>query len=70
MRESSGKEKPRHDILQRDMLQLWYGAVCKRGNLLIAVYLQVLLLTGARFEELAALKWADVNFQWCSILDS
>jgi integrase len=28
------------------------------------VYLRALLLTGARREEIAALKWADVDFQW------
>lgn len=66
-RESLGKEKRRHDVLQREMLKTWFGAVRKIGNPVIAAYLQVLLLTGARREELAALKWADVNFQWGSI---
>ena len=27
-------------------------------------HLRALLLTGARREEVAALKWADVDFQW------
>ncbi|WP_300752811.1 integrase family protein [Janthinobacterium sp.] len=67
VRESLGKEKRRHDVLQREMLQSWFSAVRKIGNPVIAAYLQVLLLTGARREELAALKWADVNFQWGSI---
>jgi integrase len=66
-RESLGKEKRRHDVLQREMLKSWFSAVRKIGNPVIAAYLQVLLLTGARREELAALKWADVNFQWGSI---
>lgn len=66
-RESLGKEKRRHDVLQREMLQAWFDAVRKIGNPVIAAYLQTLLLTGARREELAALKWADVNFQWGSI---
>lgn len=66
-RESLGKEKRRHDVLQREMLQAWFDAVRKIGNPVIAAYLQALLLTGARREELAALKWADVNFQWGSI---
>jgi integrase len=34
------------------------------GNPVISVYLQALLLTGARREELAALRWEDVDFQW------
>lgn len=66
-RESLGKEKRRHDVLQREMLQAWFDAVRKIGNPVIAAYLQALLLTGARREELAALKWTDVNFQWGSI---
>jgi len=66
-RESLGKEKRRHDVLQREMLQSWFNAVRKIGNPVIAAYLQVLLVTGARREELAALKWGDVNFQWGSI---
>lgn len=66
-RESLGKEKLRHDVLQREMLLPWFDAVRKIGNPVIAAYLQTLLLTGARREEIAALKWADVNFQWGSI---
>ena len=66
-RESLGKEKRRHDVLQREMLPSWFDAVRKIGNPVIAAYLQALLCTGARREELAALRWADVNFQWGSI---
>jgi integrase len=66
-RESLGKPKVRHDVLQREMLGSWFDAVRKIGNPVISAYLQVLLLTGARREELAALKWEDVNFQWASI---
>lgn len=66
-RESFGKEKKRHDVLQREMLLPWFDAVGKIKNPVIAAYLQVLLLTGARREELAALRWEDVNFQWGSI---
>jgi len=66
-RESLGKPQVRHDVLQREMLKSWFGAVRRIGNPVISAYLQVLLLTGARREELAALKWEDVNFQWGSI---
>lgn len=66
-RESLGKPQVRHDVLQREMLKSWFGAVRKIGNPVISAYLQALLLTGARREELAALKWEDVNFQWGSI---
>ena len=33
-------------------------------NQVISAYLQCLLLTGTRREELAGLRWDDVNFQW------
>lgn len=35
-------------------------------NPVIAAYLQALLLTGARREELAGLAWSDVDFRWKS----
>jgi integrase len=66
-RETLGKPKKRNDVLQREMLAPWFAAVRKISNPVIAAYLQILLLTGARREELAALKWNDVNFQWNSI---
>ncbi len=34
------------------------------NNRTASVYLRALLLTGARREEMAALKWVDVDFQW------
>jgi integrase len=36
-------------------------------NPILAAYLQTLLLTGARREEIANLRWEDVNFQWRSM---
>jgi len=55
------------DCLQREQLPAWFNGVQKIGNPVISTYLQALLLTGARREELAALKWTDVDFQWCSL---
>jgi integrase len=66
-RESLGKAKAKHDVLQREQLAAWFKAVRQIGNPVISAYLQSLLLTGARRNELAALKWADVDFQWNSI---
>jgi integrase len=42
----------------------WLARVRQPQNSVISAYLQCLLLTGARCEELAELKWEDVNFQW------
>lgn len=55
------------DGLQREQLQTWFDAVRRIGNPVISAYLQCLLLTGARREELAALRWVDVDFQWRSM---
>lgn len=67
VRETLGKPKVKHDVLQREQLSAWFGAVKKIGNPIIAAYLQTLLLTGARREELAELRWVDVDFQWNSM---
>jgi integrase len=55
------------DCLQREMLRPWFEQVRKIGNPIQAAYLQALLLTGARREELAGLRWEDVDFQWESM---
>ncbi|KAK42352.1 hypothetical protein BG58_04920, partial [Caballeronia jiangsuensis] len=52
------------DCLQREQLRAWFAGVREIGNPVISVYLQTLLLTGPRREELAALRWTDVDFQW------
>lgn len=55
------------DCLQREQLATWFSAVRQLDNPVITAYLQALLLTGTRREELATLRWADVDFQWASI---
>jgi len=66
-RESLGKPKVKNDVLQREQLSAWFTAVKQIGNPVISAYLQTLLLIGSRREELAALRWVDVDFQWNSI---
>lgn len=63
-REAAGKKKIKKDYIQREQLPAWFTHVRQIGNPVISAYLQCLLLTGARREELAELKWEDVNFQW------
>lgn len=63
-REAAGKKKTKNDYIQREQLAAWFTHVRQIGNPVISAYLQCLLLTGARREELAELKWDDVNFQW------
>jgi len=57
----------KNDSLRRAQIRPWFEEVQKIGNSVISAYLQCLLLTGARRNELAALRWADVDFQWKSL---
>lgn len=66
-RESLGKPKVKHDLLQREQLDAWFAAVQKIRNPVISAYLQSLLIIGSRREELARLRWEDVDFQWNSL---
>jgi integrase len=63
-REELPKKQAKDDCLQREQLPLWFEHVRQLHNPVHAAYLQALLLTGARREELAGLKWEDVDFQW------
>lgn len=66
-RDTLPKARAKDDCLQREQLAGWFEQVRKIGNPVIAAYLQALLLTGARREELAGLRWEDVDFQWRSL---
>jgi integrase len=50
------------DCLQKEQLAAWFKEVRALPNPIIAAYLQTLLLTGPRREELAGLQWSDVAF--------
>ena len=57
-------KKAKDDCLQKEQLPLWFGAVKKINNQVISSYLQILLLTGARRNELSTLLWEDVDLVW------
>lgn len=65
--ESMPQVKKRTDCLEADQLKGWFEGTEQLGNRVHAVYLRALLLTGARREEMAGLKWADVDFRWKQI---
>ena len=52
------------DCLQKEQLRLWFEAIKRIHNPVISAYLQALLLTGARRDELASLQWQDLDTVW------
>lgn len=64
LREIPGQPKIKSDHLQREQLPAWFEHVRALSNPVISAYLQCLLLTGARREEMGRLQWKDVNFRW------
>jgi integrase len=66
-REYLPKKQVKTDCLQREQLKGWFQEVRKIANPVISAYLQSLLLTGARREELLNLTWDCVDFQWKSL---
>ena len=67
MKDALPKAKVKTDALQREQLAPWFKAVRSMPNRVISAYLQGVLITGARREELAGLKWDDVDFKWGSM---
>lgn len=67
VREAVPSVKTKDDCLQKEQLKPWFAAVKQNSNPVIPAYLQILLLVGARREELADLQWADVDFTWKSL---
>lgn len=65
-RDELPKRQAKDDCLQREQLPLWFEAV-RALPPVPSAYLQTLLLGGMRREELAGLRWEDVNFRWRSL---
>ena len=66
-RKRLGKPQTKNDSLEREQLPAWFAAVKQINNPVISAYLQTLLLTGRRREQIAELKWTDIDFQWNKI---
>lgn len=56
--------KRRTDALESAQVAGWWSAVAQLPNPTASAYLRALLLTGARREEMAALRWDAVDFRW------
>lgn len=67
VRDELPKKASKDDCLQREQLRYWFEQVLKLRNPVQSAYLQTLLITGARREELASLRWDDLDFQWKSM---
>jgi integrase len=65
--EVPSRKSKKFDVLERAQLKSWFAAVRDLSNPVISAYLQGLILTGARREELAGLRWEDVDFKWGGI---
>jgi integrase len=66
-RQELPRKAAKNDVLQREQLPTWFTAMRQIRNPVISSYLQALLLTGARREELATLMWENLDFQWRSM---
>jgi integrase len=66
-REALGKPGVKTDVLQKGQLKAWFAAVQQISNPVIAAYLQIVLLTGARPGEVMTLQWNDLNIRWKGI---
>ena len=62
--ENLPSNKRRTDALEAAQVPGWWAGVEQLSNRTASAYLRALLLTGARREELAALTWDNVDFQW------
>ena len=59
--------KAKTDALLKEQLPAWFSAVRAIGNPAVSALVQVLLLTGARLNEILALRWEDIDTQWRSL---
>jgi len=63
-REVPKSKTKRFDVLERAHMKPWFAEVRRQSNIIGSAYLQALVLTGARREEMAELRWEDVDFKW------
>jgi integrase len=62
------EKRRRTDALEAEQLKPWFAGTDKLRSPVARAYLQALVLTGARREEMAALRWDDVDFRWRRIV--
>ncbi|MES2184086.1 MAG: tyrosine-type recombinase/integrase [Pseudomonadota bacterium] len=63
-REALGKPTVKTDALLKEQLPYWFTAVKNIPNPVIAAALQVMLLTGARPNEILNMRWDHLDLKW------
>ena len=64
--EVPGRRAKGKDCLEKEQLKAWFSEVRKLPPVQSA-YLQIVLLTGPRRNEMTHLRWEDIDFMWNSI---
>lgn len=64
LKKKTHRVKPRENCLEKSQLKSWWTACESIDNQVAKAYLKILLLTGARREEILSLRWSDVDFKW------
>ena len=63
-RDAFGKPTAKDDHLESEQLKRWFEEVRAIQNPIIATAIQVMLLTGARPNEVLSMKWSDIDANW------
>lgn len=64
--EVPSRKSKKFDVMQKSHVKAWFSAVRGLSNPVQSAYLQTLILTGARREEIAEMEWEDIDFKWGS----
>jgi integrase len=64
VKQSVTPTKAKKDCLQKEQLNAFFKAVLELPNPYISTYILVTLITGARRNEIATLKWQDIDLKW------